>query len=285
MDLFWLEYHDLPEGVGFGLHTPKHFLTLAVCALVIVLLCLWFGRLSWKKQEKALKFLPLLMLAGNLLRDVYLLIVGYMSIAYLPLHLCSSSIFAYLLYAFLPEEIPEEVKQKEHLTEPDGSEKQKARRHRLSAFRTSLGEVSFVLLMPGSVTALIFPDWTNYPLFNFMCLHSFFWHTLIACYPMLLLISGRIHPTIKHLWYPFLYLAIITPPIALFDYKENCNYLFVHWPVQGTPLESLYNLMGSCWRVGYAVLVFAVILVIYLVIELAGFLIRRIRKAAPKSQH
>ena len=74
--MFWLEYHDLPEGVGFGLHTPKHFLTLAVCALVSVLLCLWFQRLSWKKQEKALKVLPLLMLAGNLLRDVYLLIVG-----------------------------------------------------------------------------------------------------------------------------------------------------------------------------------------------------------------
>ena len=43
--------------------------------------------------------------------------------------------------------------------------------------------------------------------------------------------------------------------------------------------------MGSYWRVGYAALVFVVILVIYLVIELARYLIRRIRTITVKSQH
>lgn len=249
---FWLERTDLPEGVGFGAFTLQHFAALAACAAGIVILCLWFYHLDSRKtasgflrQEKALRVIAMLMLAGNIGRDIMLIAVGRMSLGYLPLHLCSFSIFVYLFYAFLPEHTP-----------------------RMHAFRGAIAEISYVLLAPGSLCALIFPDWTMYPLANFLCIHSFVWHAVLAAFPIMLRLSGRCHPTIRHLWYPFAFLAAIVPPIGLFDYLTGMNYLFLAWPVPGTPLETCKELLGSFWRVGYAALVFLVILAIYLLIEL-----------------
>ena len=174
-----------------------------------------------------------------------------MSLAYLPFHLCSFAIFIYLLQAFLPE--------------------------RFLPFRRALGEIGLVLLMPGTICALIFPDWTAYPLWNFMCIHSFVWHAVLVFYPLALFLSGRLRPTIRHLWYPVLYLGIIVPPAAVFNHFTGCNYLFIMTPLKGTPLELLYSRMGACWRIGYALLVLAVILLVYLIL---GTLQRRSRNVA-----
>lgn len=251
---FWLEGTDLPDGIGFGLFSWKHILMDALCAAGIILLCFVFRTRSRMQQRLFLKVLALLLLAGNGLRDLVLVLDGRMGMSYLPLHLCSTAIFVYLLHAFLPETWE---------ADPDGTE----HLHQ-SGFREALGEIGYTLLMPGTICALLFPDWTRYPLMNFMSLHSFVWHALLIAYPMMLRISGRIHPVLSHLWYPVVYLCIITPPIMLFDKVTGCNYLFVSWPLKDTPQEWLYDLLGSYWRVGYAILVFAVILTIYLLIAL-----------------
>lgn len=237
---FWKEIHDLPAGIGFDLFSCQHFVVLFCCALGIAAELRLFLKCSKKRQDVFLKAAALSLLAGNLLRDLFLLAVHRMSLAYLPLHLCSFAIFVYLLQAFLSE--------------------------RFLPLRRALGEIGFVLLMPGTICALIFPDWTAYPLWNFMCLHSFLWHAVLVFYPLALFMSRRIRPTIRHLWYPILYLCILVPPTAVFNHFTGCNYLFIMTPLKDTPLELLYSLMGTYWRIGYALLVLSVILLLYLLL-------------------
>ena len=237
---FWKEIHDLPAGIGFGLFSSRHFAAVLCCGLGVAFALGLFLKCSKKRQDVLLKATALSLLAGNLLRDLFLFSVHRMSLAYLPLHLCSFAIFVYLLQAFLPE--------------------------RFLPFRKALGEIGLVLLMPGTICALIFPDWTAYPLWNFMCIHSFVWHAVLVFYPLALFLSGRLRPTIRHLWYPVLYLGIIVPPTAVFNHFTGCNYLFIMTPLKGTPLELLYSRMGACWRIGYALLVLAVILLMYLLL-------------------
>lgn len=239
---FWKEIHDLPAGIGFGLFSRQHFAALLCCALGIAAVLRFFLKFSKKRQDAFLKTVALSLLTGNLLRDLFLLAVHRMSLAYLPLHLCSFAIFVYLLQAFLPD--------------------------RFLFFRKALGEIGLVLLMPGTICALIFPDWTAYPLWNFMCLHSFIWHAVLVFYPLALFMSRRIQPSIRHLWYPILYLCILVPPTAIFNHFTGCNYLFIMRPPKGTPLELLYSLLGSYWRIGYALLVLAILFLIYLFLEL-----------------
>ena len=87
-----------------------------------------------------------------------------------------------------------------------------------------------------------------------MSLHSFLWHAVLSAYPVLLLVSGRIHPTIHHFWYPFAFLLVFVPPVWLFDVLTGYNYLFVLFPPAGTPLAWIYSYMGGAWRLGYALL-------------------------------
>lgn len=242
MRCFWMEGRDLPAGIGFGLWTGRHFAALGLCAAGIAGYCLWFLHSTKGQRRRIQKGTALALLAGNLLRDLFLFSIGRMSVAYLPLHLCSFAIFVYLLQAFLPK--------------------------RCSNLAGALGEIGAVLLLPGTVCALIFPDWTAYPLWNFMCIHSFLWHAVLVAYPLSLLLSGQVRPTIRHLWYPVVFLVLLVPPIALFNALTGCNYLFIMRPVPGTPLELLQEFLGGYWRVGYAVLVFAVLLLEYFVWEI-----------------
>ena len=236
---FWTQQEDLPSGIGFPLFGVKHIFALIVCIMGITALCHYARRCSYNKQNKILQTIALLMVVLEGLKDSYLTLIGRMGVGYLPLHLCSISIFVFLLYSFLPR----------------------------TWFSDYLGEVGLVLLMPGAVTALVFPDWTMYPIVNYMSLHSFVWHSLIIAYPLILNMTGRIHPRFKHIWYPVSFLCVVVPLIFLFDIKTRTNYFFINVPLNGTPLEWMYEEFGAYWRVAYAVTILAVIVLVYLILE------------------
>lgn len=241
MEYFWYTYHTLPDGVGFSHFDHKHLTAIALTALGIVICCLIFKHLGEHGQEIMLKVTALSVGAGELARDIFLVCVGRMGMEYLPLHLCSMAIYIYILHAFLKP----------------------------CRFRDALGEISYSLLMPGSMCAILFPSWTAYPMLTFMNLHSFIWHALLVLYPVLLLLSHRIHPVARHWYYPVIFLCIITPPIYLFDVATGYNYLFVNYPLAGTPLMWLYNVMGKWWRVGYALGIFGIIMLMLGIAELS----------------
>ena len=241
MQYFWYTYHDLPDGVGFTYFDGKHLTALALTAAGILLSCLLFRQLSAKGQDRMLKSTALLTIIGEAARDAFLFRIGRMGMEYLPLHLCSLAIAVYLAHAFMKD----------------------------SPLRSALGELSYCLLLPGSLSALLFPNWTAYPMLTFMSLHSFLWHALLVLYPILLLIGGRIRPVLRHWWYPVVFLLLVTPPVYLFDALTGYNYMFVLYPLAGTPLEWLYDLMGCWWRIGYALGVLVIVLAMLAGAEIA----------------
>ena len=65
---------------------------------------------------------------------------------------------------------------------------------------------------------------------------------------------------------------VITPAIYIFDWCFRCNYFFVNWPPEGTPLEWMASIMGvPGYLAGYAVLVILIFCAVYLV---EGLLVR-----------
>ena len=60
------------------------------------------------------------------------------------------------------------------------------------------------------------------------------------------------------------FLAAVVPPVYLFDRKFSCNYLFILWPPEGTPLTWMAKYFGvPGYLAGYAVLVAIVITAVY----------------------
>ena len=125
--------------------------------------------------------------------------------------------------------------------------------------------------MSASLAALLFADWTvYYPVMNFMNLYSYLWHGLLVLYPLLLKRTKEISPSIRHVHWVILFLCVVVPPIYLFDKKYGCNYFFVNWPVQNSPLSWLASFMGNPgYLLGYAVLVLIVILLLYVFLWMA----------------
>ncbi len=156
---------------------------------------------------------------------------------YLPLHICSIGIFVFLLRELLPWKLAKDY----------------------------FGEIAFVIIMPASACALMFPDWTvYYPVWNFMNLYSYLWHGMLLLYPLLIFVRGEISPELGHLYYEILFLFAVVPPVYAFDKHFGCNYFFVNWPVQDSPLSIMEFYMGNPgYLIGYAGLTVLVILMMY----------------------
>lgn len=241
MTYFWTQYEDLPAGLGYGRFGPQHWMTLAVCALLILCIIFVFRKLPPKAKTRIMQVIPFLMIVLECFKDLFLLQGGHFGVGYLPLHLCSLGVFVFLLYAL----------------------------SRTQKRQGIFGEIAVTLILPGSIAALLFPDWAGlYPVWNFMNLYGYVWHGLLVLYPILCLVQGQVHLSIKHIHYDLIFLLCIVPPVYLFDRAFHCNYMFVNWPPKGTPLEWIAHLTGSeYYLAGYAVFSILVILLIYLCIE------------------
>ena len=237
---FWKQQDDIPAGMGYELFGPAHLLCVAVTVIAVIALILSVRRAEEKTQRRFLKLVPIFMVILETFKDCFLVSVHRFGVWYLPLHFCSMGIFVFLLREYLPWAKVKEI----------------------------LGEIAFMLILPGSVAALLFADWTiYYPVWNFMNIYSYIWHGLLVLYPVMIYIRREIRPQIRHIHWNLLFLCLVVPPIYVFDKYFDVNYFFVNWPVHDSPLEWLASFMGNPgYLAGYAVLVVALILVLYLVI-------------------
>lgn len=239
MDYFWKQQDDLPAGIGYGLFSIEHIISIVVVLALVVLAAILINHSSEDKKERINKTIPVAMLILEVFKDLYLLRVGHFGIGYLPLHICSIGIFVFLVSEYAP----------------------------FAKIKEIFGEIAYILIMPASLCALMFPDWADlYPVWNFMNLYSYLWHGLLILYPILLKLEGEIKPDLRHIHYEIIFLMIVVPPILLFDKKFGCNYFFVNWPLKGTPLALIEYIFGmKYYIVGYGVLALAVLIMMYVV--------------------
>ena len=114
----------------FSHFCPEHTGMLTAIAVLITSGLLILRRSSDRKALTAVRILSLIVLAGETVQDILLVKEGGNLMSFLPLHLCNLGIFVDLAASFT--------------------------RGKVRAF---FAEISLVLIMPGSVSALLFPDW------------------------------------------------------------------------------------------------------------------------------
>ncbi|MCR5034865.1 MAG: YwaF family protein [Clostridia bacterium] len=240
-DYFWKQYEDLPSGLGYMRFSAEHIVTLLV---LVVLLVFAVRFLSAKDDRRAasMKVLPWIMVGLELFKDVFLISVGHFGVGYLPLHLCSLGVFVFIAASLA----------------------------KTDRWRIILSEISWIVIVPGTIAALLFPDWAHlYPVFNFMNLHGYLWHGMLLLYPLMMGKSGWVHLSIKHAHYVWIFMIGAAIPVYVFDRIARCNYMFVNWPPKGTPLAWIAHITGDeLYLAGYAVFAVIVIGLIYLGIEL-----------------
>lgn len=222
---------QLPAEVGFSHFDRGHLTVLMVLALVSAAVVFWGCRQPEERRLKLEKAMALTMLVLELLKDFILAQIGAFNLGYLPLHLCSMAMFICLYWAWHP-------------------------------WSEGAGQLLWSLCFTGGMAALLFPDWTDMPLWHFQSIHSFLYHALLVQFSLLAVVSGQARPSLRNAWKAGAFLAAAAVPVYAFDRAFGMNYMFLLRPVPGTPLELCARLPGQGgYLVGYALLV-AVVLVL-----------------------
>ena len=222
---------------SFELFGPEHICTLIVIVIAITVSLLSVRKSSDKSFSVLTRLLSFALLAGEILQDILLVRDGGNLIEFLPLHLCNLGIFVNLAAAFS--------------------------KRKVQAF---FAEISVVLIMPGAIGALIFPDWNYRPFWSYLPLLCFFTHSLLILIPLMFLVRKKADISFKHFWYSYLFLAVAVPPIYLLDNNTGTNYMFLMNPSNNSPLYWILNITGERFYIaGLLALLTAVLLAEYLI--------------------
>ncbi len=230
MQYFLDTVETVPEGLGFVHFGPMHFAWLVFGVLITLANCLWYRRLGAVGRRRWKKNVALLIIADELFKMAMLALGGRYTLSYLPLHLCSINIFIIAIHAWKPSKI-------------------------LSGFL-------YTVCIPGAIAAMLFPTWTSLPLGNFMHLHSFTVHILLAMYPIVLTASGELSPSVKQLHKYLLLLVAMVIPIYGINLLLDTNFMFLISADPGNPLYMFEQLWGN-HLLGFPVLIGAVMVVMY----------------------
>ena len=218
------------EGVGFSAFGATHLIWLGVLILVVAVNCILYRKLTEKGKRCWRKTVALLIAADELFKMVMLTVGGRYTPSYLPFHLCSINIFIILIHAWKPTKL-------------------------LSGFL-------YTVCIPGAIAALLFPSWTALPFGNFMHLHSFTIHILLAMYPIVLGVAGDLNPSIRQLYKYLLMLIVMAIPVYIINVLLDTNFMFLMHADEGNPLYLFEQSMGS-HLYGFPILITAVLIVMY----------------------
>ena len=244
--MFFVTSDHIPEGVGFQALGLTHVLWLLAGLTVCVVACLLYRRLPADKRKRALKALGVYIFLQEMAKNLVLILLDEFSWGYLPFHLCGINI---LLIAF------DTIKQ-------------------TKTVRSFL----YYFAIPGALLALIFPNWTDMPVWNFFHIHSFTIHILLVLYPLLLVTTNQVATDLKSAFKGVVLLVVMAIPVYGLNLLWGTNFMFLMKPDSGNPLEFFEKLLGShLW--GFPILLPVVIMVMYLPVFLLERRAKHVKKA------
>lgn len=218
------------NGVGFSHFEMLHLAWLLVFVGFCGLSCYLYKKRSPEKRKKMRFLYAGLLFLDEAIKIAGLAAFGNYDVSYLPLHLCSINIILIAVHVIKPSK--------------------------------TLDNFLYSICIPAAIAALLFPTWTKLPLLNFMHIHSFTVHILLAAYPIMLTAGGDIRPTAKELPKSLLLLMGLALPVYVVNLLCDTNFMFLMEAGKGNPLYWFEKAWGSHF-LGFPVIMAGVFLVMY----------------------
>ena len=199
-----------------------HFIWLGLLFFLIFFLGKKYRAADEDKRKKIRIAIASLIMLDEIVKDIIMPITGQWNWSFLPLHLCSISVFVVFIHALTGNRI--------------------------------LEEYTYAITLPTASMAMAFPDWTGaLPCMNLMCIHSFSIHLLLVLYPCLLLYGGFI-PSAKQLFRLIPIVAFLAFVMYFVNGALGTNFFFVNGGGDGNPLTFLEKYIGGWYRLAFPVI-------------------------------
>ncbi len=240
LQYFFTYDSEIPAGLAVKNFSPTHLKWLAVTFLLIVLAVLLFRRQNASVRKKLLRGTALSIVALELVRTVWLLIVGHYELyRHLPLHLCGVMILVEFLAVYTNKRF--------------------------------FKEFAYAAGLPGAAMALLTPEPSGYPLWNIQYLQSIFIHALLVLVPLFLIAGDGFRPSLRMLPLNFAALMGLAALCFGINFLLNSNYMFVRFAPTDTPIALFDQWVGWPGYIGLLLtLVFAFWLLMYLPWEISA---------------
>lgn len=232
-DNFWTSPKNPPESLAFQAFGPAHLIALLICAVIVALLVVGYCKADDTRRHGIRLSVGIIVLLLELvLRQGAYLVLGIYTPAILPFYACSIVTFCVFIDAVKPNSWTRQ-------------------------FIYAVGTW-------GPLCALLFPDWTNQPIFNIYTWQSFLIHALMFGYALMLLVSKELVPRGSQIWKAAIMVVIAVIIALIFNAIYNTNFWFLNTGSPGSPLEPIQNLSGNFYIPVLVVLVAILWTIMYL---------------------
>lgn len=230
MGFFDIGYSGEPVGKLFGF---THWCWLIGIAAAGVVLCVIHRRLSDRGRTVFRRSVALSMFGLYLLRQLIIAIQGEYGPWCLPLHLCGMSLYIETLDSLIQKKFTREL--------------------------------CYAVCMPGALMGMLFADWIDTPVLNFLHISCSVFHGLMIIYPLLSLTSGDFRPNARRLPLCFGFLAAVSVPVYFFNRSFGTNFMFLSEPSPGSPLVWFEQWLGNPgYLLGFVIMIAIVWAVMYI---------------------
>lgn len=228
---YWFDTSEtISKGLGFSHFDTGHLIWLAAFVCFTICISLHYRRSDRVRRTWLRRGMAAAIVANEVFKTAMLIIGGNWIPEYLPLHLCSVNIILVAIHAVKPGKV--------------------------------LDNFLYSICIPGAVAALLFPSWTKLPAMNFMYLHSFTVHILLAAYPIMLTAGGDIKPDPRYIPKCLGLLGSLALIALAANLILDTNFMFLMYAAKSNPLYWFQKQFGS-HLVGFAVILPLVLAVMY----------------------
>lgn len=235
MKYFFINEHAIEAmglDIGFEVWSLGHILWLVFIIAAGIAISSWYKIQSAERRRTVRRIFALYMAITETLRDLIIAFTGYFTMEYMPFHLCGLALFYIAADAFI--------------------ERQKLTKQMIA-----------FAFMPGAVAALIFCNWTIYPFFNFMNIHSFAFHAYIIWYFLMIYRAGEVRTDYKEVWKTIGAIIVLVPPMFYFNKIWGTNFMFLNEASAGSPLVPLWDIFGTRFgHLGYIISVICFVIIV-----------------------
>ena len=200
---------------ALGMYTPLYFITLAVCIILIIIGLFLSRKMNKKQVRKSLIIIGIFLWITEFGKMIFTgLTYGIEDVELFPLYFCSMFMYASILIMFKNKTLN----------------------------NTGLSFMFFGGIA-GAVIFFCYPNACvpNYPLFHYMTLRTFIYHSLMIYVGFLIVITGYYKPDIKHFVHYVVFLGITFICAYIMNHIFDQNLMYIMKPLKIDICKKVYD--------------------------------------------